>query len=464
MSIAVRSASHDRSPCCSHANFMHTPVFSRRKTFVLPLAWASAGQLLTSACDARPATSLTPEDFGATSYTTREAAKRGVDATAAVQRMADEAARRGIGCGGAAGRWYATSTVDWPSGSTVTSLNLLTRSGMIDAAPFTIEAVHEPRRDLSFTDCMVDGNRQGQHDLRSSGGDGRRCGWLLSGHFPGAIQGITLTRCRAWNCATDGFMTWCNGVEQRENADYFFGNIKLIDCDFQWNGRHGGSLMGVDGFHMQGGRLKNNGKDLAMTKAPIRSNGTWARVIGSGVGTRRYGRPWDCESSLPGEGYQNVTFSDVDMRDNVGGLLFHHYFYAGGRLARRLRIHNCLLSDPEGQTTGDGALLFYAVDARTGRPFDRQVIAFDEIEAIDNQYERQGVAVYSADHVIVAGGRATMTGPGFWGYYATLNRCGGNVRIDVPSNRYRIWKVDQTGQGLIDGRFSSGRTASSASS
>lgn len=443
---------------------MQTPVFSRRKTFVLPLTWASASQLLTSACDARPATLLTPEDFGATGYTTREAAARGVDTTAAIQRMADEAARRGVGCGGTKGLWYATGTVDWPSGSRVSNLNLLTRSGTIDAVPFTIDAVREPRRDLSFTDCMVDGNRRGQHDLRSSGGDGRRCGWLLSGHFPGAIRGVTLTRCRAWNCATDGFMTWCNGVEQRENADYFFGDIRIVDCDFQWNGRHGGSLMGVNGFHMQGGRLKNNGKDLGMSKATLRSNGGWARAIASGAGTRRYGRPWDCESSLPGEGYENVTFSDVDMRDNVGGLLFHHYFYVGGRLARRLRVHRCLLSDPEGQTTGDGALLFYAVDARTGRPFGRKVVAFEDIEAIDNQYDRHGIAVYSADHIVITGGQATMTGPGFWGHYVTLSWCGDNLRIDVPSNRYRIWKADQTGQGLVDGRFNSGKIAPSISS
>lgn len=442
---------------------MQTPICSRRKTFALPLAWASAGQLLTSACNAQPATLLTPEDFGATGYATREAAVRGVDATAAVQRMADEAARRKVGCGGAAGRWYATGTVDWPSGSKVSGLNLLTRSGTIDATPFTIDAVREPRHDLSFTDCMVDGNRRGQHDLRSSGGDGRRCGWLLSGHIPCGIRDVTLTRCRAWNCATDGFMTWCNGVEQGGDADYFFGNIQIVDCDFQWNGRHGGSLMGVDGFHMQGGRLKNNGKDLAMMKVPPRSNGTWARAVASGAETRRYGRPWDCESSLPGEGYQNVTFSDVDMRDNVGGLLFHHYFYVGGRLARRLRVHRCLLSDPEGQTTGDGALLFYAVDARNARPFDRQVVAFDDIEAIDNRYDRHGIAVYSADHVVITGGRATITGPGFWGHYATLNHCGNNVQIDVPSNRYHIWKVNGSSQGLVDGRFNSGSTASSAS-
>lgn len=437
-------------------DFMQTPVFSRRKAFALSLAWASAGQFLAGACSARPAALLMPEDFGATGYTTREAAARGVDATAAVQRMADEAARRGVGCGGTGGRWYTTGTVDWPSGSKVSGLNLFTRSDTIDATPFTIDAVRKPRRDLSFTDCMVDGNRRGQHDLRSSGGDGRRCGWLLSGHIPGAIRGVTLTRCRAWNCATDGFMTWCNGVEQDGNGEYFFGDIRIVDCDFQWNGRHGGSLMGVDGFHMVGGYLKNNGKDLTMTKPPLRSNGTWARAVALGGETRRYGRPWDCESSLPGEGYQNVTFSDVDMRDNIGGLLFHHYFYAGERLARCLRVHRCLLSDPEGQTTGDGALLFYAVDARTGRPFDRQVVAFEDIEAIDNQYERHGIAVYSADHVVITGGQANMTGPGFWGYYAMLYRCGNNVRIDVPSDRYHIWKVDGTGQGLVDGRFMSG--------
>lgn len=443
---------------------MQTSVISRRRILALPLACASGGHLLSSACNAAPASVLTPEDFGATGYSTREAAARGIDATAAVQRMANEAARRGERCGGRDGKWYATGTVDWPSGSSVIGLNLLTRSGSVDATPFTIDAGREPRRNLSFVDCAVDGNRASQHELRSSGGDGRRCGWLLSGTFPRAIRGVTLTRCRAWNCATDGFMTWCNGAEQREDADYFFGDIRIIDCDFQWNGRHGGSLMGVDGFHMQGGRLKNNGKNSPRTTATHRSNGAMARQFDSGTGPRGYGRPWDCESSLPGEGYESVTFSDVDMRDNVGGLLFHHNFYTGGRLARRLEVHRCLLSDPEGQTTGDGALIFYAVDGRTGRPFNRHVRAFDNIEAIDNQYDRHGIAVYSADHVEITGGRANMTGPGYWGHYAMLQHCGDNIQVDVPSNHYRIWKVDEIDQGLVDGRFSSETTASNSSS
>lgn len=437
---------------------------SRRIALALPFLVAGSGSVFTRACAAASGTMLVPEDFGAVGYATRAQAAQGRDATAALQRMAIEASRRGVACGGAQGKWYVAGTVDWPSGSRVVGLNLLTSPGITDAAPFTIAATDEPRRDLSFTDCMVDGNRSNQNLLRTSGGDGRRFGWLLSGYGPGAVRGVTLVRCRAWHCATDGFATWCNAVEQRPGAGYFFGGIQLVDCDFQWNGRHGGSLMGVDGFRMQGGLLKNNGKDITGAHSLPASNGARARALSARGTARRYGRPWDCESSLPGEGFCNIAFADVDMRDNVGGLLFHHYFYQDGQVAHNLRVERCCLSDPEGETTGDGSLLFYAVDARTGRPFDDRSVAFDGIAAIDNQYDRHGIAVYSADHVVISGGRATMTGPGYWGHYATVSQGGNNIRIDVPSNRYRIWRVEGDFQGLIDGRLSSGRIEANSAS
>jgi len=437
---------------------------SRRNVLTLPFALAGSGLVFPHACAAASSTMLTPEDFGAIGYATRAQAAQGHDATKALQRMAIQAARRGVACGGTRGRWYVAGTIDWPSGSHVVGLKLLTGPGATDATPFTIASISAPKRDLAFIDCMVDGNRRNQDLLQTSGGDGRRFGWLLSGYRPGAVKGVTLTRCRAWNCATDGFATWCNGVEQAPGTGYFFGDIQLVDCDFRWNGRHGGSLMGVDGFRMQGGYLKNNGKDLVVSRASPASNGARARALAEVGGTRRYGRPWDCESSLPGEGFRNITFANVDMRGNVGGLLFHHYFYRDGRIASNLRVEHCLLSDPEGQTTGDGSLLFYAVDAQTGRPFQDRTVAFDGIEGIDNQYDRHGIAVYSADHVVIVGGRAIMTGPGYWGHYATISQGGGNLRIDVPSNRHRIWRVEGDRQGLVDGRLSSGKIEANSAS
>lgn len=416
----------------------------RRRRFLAAAATLSGTFAAPLRLAAKSRVQLTPEMFCGVGYPDAASAMTGIDSTRAVQAMADFAAAHRQPCGGREGMWYKVGTVAWPSHSDVHNLALLFRGGSEDGAPYTIDATNSPRHDLRFTDCSVHGNRLNQQDLRTSGGDGQRFGWALRAGFPDAISRVTLIRCKAWHCATDGFFTTCSGASQAPGGSYFHREISMEAPDFQWNGRHGGSLMGVKGLRIVGGNLRNNGKHAPGHSPDVRSGGM-ARMFNGGP----FGRPWDCESELPGEGFEDILFRGVDMRDNAGGMLFHHVRWPGHPLARNISVQNCRLSDPSGQTTGDGALIFFGVDATTGKPFRNGTMVYDGVYALDNQYERHGVSVYNANHVRISGGHANITGPGFWGYYAMAHQCGDDIVIDVRSNRPHIWRANGDQGGVI---------------
>ena len=395
------------------------------------------------------------EHFGAQGYGSSAAAAAGVASGDALQAMASFAgpARVAIDC---AGRWYKVDrTISWASHTQCTGIRLYVQDSNRDIQPVLIDGRDTPRTDLTFTDLEIHGNRLGQRELgynaagvpgSVSGTDSQRHGVAMVGR----VDRVTLVRPRIWYCAVEAVWIYHDGRDNDPAAlrpahvdDFFARDILILDPDFQWNGRHGGSAEGFDGLTIRGGRMRNNGKDMpGYPKAPY-SDGGNARTTTLFMGPK-YGRAWDCESYLLGTRYRNFVMEGVDCSDNWGGsiLLYHRYHKVAGDICENLRVSRCILTDPHGANGDPGPIGTYVRDDAfpddyKGDPtYTGTDIVFRGITWSDNDYRDNSLTVANADDVTITGGQAHITAQAF---LAVMARMGSRVNIAVRSNRPDIF-------------------------
>lgn len=164
-----------------------------------------------------------------------------------------------------------------------------------------------PTTNVYLENIHLDGLRH-LHTNVGMAGDGARSGFAIFN----VCDDITFEKCTANNFVTDGFGFFPNGISfgTRNNM---LNNVKLIDCEAHWNGRHGGSSDSENGLHFIRGKYQNNGKSL-IEGAPY-DTGNSGRLL-EGPGTRMYGAGWDFETYTAETNIRNVILENVDMRYN----------------------------------------------------------------------------------------------------------------------------------------------------
>lgn len=172
-----------------------------------------------------------------------------------------------------------------------------------------------PSDNIHLMDIFLDGNRQGQTNIGfGASGDGDRCGFLVFGR----ATNIRLTRCTAFNCATDGLALF----GAAGNVTFAIKGVTLDQCDFKWNRRHGVSMDTLRTLRAFGGDWLYNGRDLPGAEGHPITSGWYGARVGS-VSGPQYGNGCDIESYGADNNYgthvEDVEFHGVNMYGNYSG-------------------------------------------------------------------------------------------------------------------------------------------------
>lgn len=340
-----------------------------------------------ASCATAEAAPLRPEDFGATGRR---------DDTAAIQRLANTAAARGLAIDGD-GLSYRVDNVIWPSGTRLSNIRLILNPGdRDDRSPVAIGQRGRVTRDLVFDNVVVDGNRAGQEGVGRSGyADGARSGFQIKG----AVEQVMLRHCAAINCATDGVMIFSD-MQHGADDSHILRNITLVDVTCTGNRRHGLSADGFRNLTIRGCRFGNNGGDIA--GGVPRDHGR----AGARHNDVLYGRPFDIEDYLVGTGWTGLVIEDSDCRGNQTGALVYSQATPdspGFVPRRRLRIARCRFDELGGSRWDPPLGILQAVDYHGIRP------TFRDVELIDNDFGNGPLRLSGIDGLVLRGGRIVVT-------------------------------------------------------
>lgn len=364
----------------------HGAIPDRRQTLRLLGGVAISSLLPASGC-AQTAPPLRPEAFGATG---------GEDDTAAIQRIADHAARTGQWIDGG-DRLYHVDNVLWPSGTRLRNIRLKLLPGeRDDRSPVAIGRRGQSTKNLVFENVSVDGNRAGQRAVGRSGyADGARSGFQIRGR----VDEVTLRDCQAVNCATDGVMIFSD-LQHGADDSHVLRNITLINIACHGNRRHG---LSADGFRMltiRGCRFNDNGNDI----------GPGAAIDHGRMGARHdnvpYGRPFDIEDYLVGTGWADLLIEDSDCRGNRTGALIYSPVSpdSEGFIPRRgVRILRCQFDEPGGSRWDPPLGISQATDYRGARA------TFRDVALIDNRFNNAPLRISGVDGLTLRGGDVKVT-------------------------------------------------------
>ena len=378
---------------------------------------------------------LTPEMFGAVGYNSAAAALAEPDSTAAMQAMATVAGASAFSVIGNL-RWYKVSTVSWSSNTFVQGVNCVVPNATTDNAPFFVDGQATPKENITFVDCNVNGNRIGQTNLTSSGGDGQRAGFK----FFGRMSNVKTIRCSADYCATDGFFIWTGTVIPDDADDLLFDGLQIIDCNGRWAGRHGKSITSHRNTVFRGGEYKNNGKDLPGFTSGTYSDGGYGRRDPGNLSGILYGRPFTHEEFFLGEHYENWVIENVDARGNRGGPLLYHCIFPTVRSCTGLSVTGGHFDDPFGGV-GDGAFITYAVsvpqdDGGGSRTVYTGTDAFDGVSLKGSHFGRNYVNLSNARNITFAGCEAPNITASQ--YSVIFTNCINVLAADVKSNKPQL--------------------------
>ena len=219
--------------------------------------------------------------------------------------------------------------------------------------------------DILIDNVHIDGNRKNQTkvDYNTEGGytvtprDGGRHGFCLKGFN----KNITIRNSSARYCATDGILI-NRGLHTLtvSETNPAIVNLRIENCAFEWNRRHGGAGDSIDRFNSTNCKWNNNGKTV--------DGGLVIGDVGAMVlGTNLYGAGFDMEGYQAGSRTSNLVFESCDFLDNAreGLLIFDVTPQTGPTFVVRksIRISNCHINaGPEGPS-GPFALTITAPQA-----------------------------------------------------------------------------------------------------
>ena len=297
------------------------------------------------------------------------------DSTAALQACFD-AADVIVGGGG----HYMVTEVEVSSDTAVHDLYLYERGNSADVqySPLYIGRdntfgrtsspvanIANTRRNILIENVHIHGGRALQTNLSTA--DGGRYGFRIRGY----VDNLTLRDCSANYCATDGIEihrgVGTNVLATGEtDAQIRASNIRVTNCRFDWNRRHGGSGNSMQNVRFEDCSFEYNGLNVDGTWTP-RSAGSEATDGKNGILSAgdTYGNGWDMEAGASGSTggrVVNITFKGCRMRKNVrdSALFFDPVDQAQPDFQSRESIFfiDCLLDAGQNNTNGNYALTF----------------------------------------------------------------------------------------------------------
>lgn len=164
-----------------------------------------------------------------------------------------------------------------------------------------------------FENIHINGVRQDARTIKATGTseDGGRHGF----RFRRPCRNIWIIRSSANYCASDGLCIFPDG-----RGGYFESvqNFNIIDSEFLWNRRHGGSNDRANGINFTNVKCKHNGLPLEGGSSLPATDGRQ----GDNFNGNYYGNGWDSEEYSNITISQNMTFLNCEMTGNArGGLL-----------------------------------------------------------------------------------------------------------------------------------------------
>ena len=174
------------------------------------------------------------------------------------------------------------------------------------------DAQRTPIKNVQLINVHIDGKRNELTGMPtgSFSEDGGRHGF----RFVRPIDGLVMRGCSANYCGVEGIMIFPIRDIPHAEWKHYVKNVVIENCDFHFNGRHGGSSDSVDGLKLRNIRASGNGLDT-IVGAPQTSGGAGRKDPVSG---KLYGVGWDFEEYLP-EAYSiNISIEYCVMTGNAG--------------------------------------------------------------------------------------------------------------------------------------------------
>lgn len=211
------------------------------------------------------------------------------------------------------GRTYKCSNVFFDSNCHLVDAKLINNSDEDLISVLTTTVSSDWLENVVFEDIHIDGKRVDARTIKTvtTSEDGGRHGF----RFRRPCRNIWIIRSSANYCASDGlciFPDYSGGLFESVQ------NFNVIDSEFLWNRRHGGSNDRTNGMHFSNVKCKYNGLPLEGGSGLPATDGR----NGDTFNGNYYGNGWDSEEYDDTTISQNMTFINCDMRGNAqSGLL-----------------------------------------------------------------------------------------------------------------------------------------------
>lgn len=180
------------------------------------------------------------------------------------------------------------------------------------------DAEQTPIKNVELINVHIDGKRSELTGMPtgSFSEDGGRHGF----RFIRPMQDVVMRGCSANYCGDDGIIIFpIRDIPPHVEWKHYVKNVVIENCEFNNNGRHGGSSDSVDGLILRNIRASGNGLDT-IVGAPLTSGGAGRKDPVSG---KLYGVGWDFEE-YSSEAYSvNISVEYCVMTGNAGaGAIF----------------------------------------------------------------------------------------------------------------------------------------------
>ena len=346
-------------------------------------------------------------------YADAEFTTLSTDDTIAIQAAIDELPLGGVITGVNAS--YLVGSLHLKSHMSIKDFNLVSKGG--DTAlqsPITIGKNGDKslRENIHIRNIHIDGNRSNQTNLSSSE-DGGRHGFRLIG----SIDNVSIKDSSATNCATDGIELY-KGLGTTDSETYDRGiktNIRIENCKFNWNRRHGGSGECMSDVEFVRCEFKYNGLDV--------DGGMSEGAKGTG-----YGNGFDMEEYNVSDIVNGITFKNCELTKNGrAGLLFYAGIDVKANNPNFVKRSDIYIIECKIDNGND----YVAALEITPHGSNKSLGAYYQNVFITDCYIWGGISLRSVDTAFVSGGRVNTEGKRLGNLdYATNIHVGELIRDD----------------------------------
>lgn len=326
--------------------------------------------------------------FGA--HSLEEVGFEDFDSTAAIQEVINNATYGSVISG--LGKTYLVQSLYLKSGVRLKDFNFISIAGNVHLqSPITIGSynVTDVIRDIVIDNVHIDGNRTNQTNLLAEE-DGGRHGFRLIGN----MENIIIKNSSANYCGTDGICIYV-GAGTDAGREYYFDNIIIENCQFNWNRRHGGSGDGIKNMIFSNCEMKFNGRELngGVTE------GDKATLMP--VTNLPYGNGFDMEGYGQKSRLYNINFINCVATGNArAGILFYdptNQMGAGFTQRENITLDNCVIDKGVHPDNNNNALSFVCSTANR----DNAIKLYKDIKIINCKLDGR-IVFWSVEGIVIS--------------------------------------------------------------